>query len=188
MALLDCSHAAHLYDHSPSGDGLGLLTDADEGVHAGVTEDMELVLFIGIQATGKSSFYRERFFGTHVRVNLDMLKTRRRESLLVAACLEGKTSFVVDNTNVTCEDRARYIPAAKANGFTIRGYFFQSRVVDALARNAKREGKARVPDIAIHGARGRLELPAMAEGFDSLQFVQLAGCNQFTVEEWKNEV
>ena len=149
---------------------------------------MELVLFIGIQATGKSSFYRERFFGTHVRVNLDMLKTRRRESLLVAACLEGKTPFVVDNTNLTREDRARYITPAKAHGFTIQGYFFQSRVADALTRNATREGKARVPDLAIRGARGRLELPAMAEGFDSLQFLQLADRNQFTLEEWKNEV
>ena len=44
---------------------------------------MEIILFIGIQATGKSSFFRERFFRTHVRVNLDMLKTRHREKLLV---------------------------------------------------------------------------------------------------------
>ena len=56
---------------------------------------MEMVLFIGIQATGKSSFYLERFFRTHVRVNLDMLKTHHREDLLVKACLEGKTPFVV---------------------------------------------------------------------------------------------
>ena len=52
---------------------------------------MEAVLFIGIQATGKSSFYLERFFRTHVRFNGDMLRTRHREELLVQACLEGKT-------------------------------------------------------------------------------------------------
>ena len=33
---------------------------------------MEMVLFVGIQATGKPSFYLERFFRTHVRINLDM--------------------------------------------------------------------------------------------------------------------
>ena len=49
---------------------------------------MELVVFIGIQATGKSSFYLDRFFRTHVRVNLDMLKTRNREQILVRACIE----------------------------------------------------------------------------------------------------
>ncbi len=62
---------------------------------------MELILFIGIQATGKSSFYLERFFRTHVRINGDMLKTRHREELLVRACLEGKTPFVVDKMNLT---------------------------------------------------------------------------------------
>lgn len=149
---------------------------------------MELILFIGIQATGKSSFYRERFFGTHVRVNLDMLKTRRREALLVTACLAGKTPFVVDNTNLTRKDRARYIAAAKANMFMVRGYFFQSRTTDALARNAARAGKARVPDLAIRGASGQLELPSAEEGFASLHFVRLEGSNQFIVEEWKHEV
>src|ERR1044071_3072409 len=104
---------------------------------------MELILFIGIQATGKSSFYRERFYRTHVRVNLDMLKTRHREKLLVTACLEGKTAFLVDNTNLTREDRLRYIVPAKAAGFVIHGYFFQSRVIDALARNAVRDESER---------------------------------------------
>jgi len=49
---------------------------------------MEMVLFIGIQASGKTSFYRERFFRTHVRVNLDMLKTRGREELLINASVQ----------------------------------------------------------------------------------------------------
>jgi hypothetical protein len=32
---------------------------------------MEAVIFIGIQGTGKSSFYLEQFFHTHVRINSD---------------------------------------------------------------------------------------------------------------------
>lgn len=149
---------------------------------------MEMVLLIGIQATGKSSFYRERLFHTHVRVNLDMLTTRHREWLLITACLESKTPFVVDNNNLTRKDRARYIAAAKANQFAIQGYFFQSRAADALARNAAREGKARVPDLAIRGASRRLELPSAREGFDSLHFVRLDNTDHFIVEEWKREV
>ncbi len=31
---------------------------------------MEAVIFIGIQAIGKSSFYKRRFFRMHVRINL----------------------------------------------------------------------------------------------------------------------
>lgn len=82
----------------------------------------EAVIFMGIQAVGKSSFYKERFFRTHVRINLDMLKTRRREQALVGACLEVGQSFVVDNTNPTIEDRARYISVAREAGFVISGY------------------------------------------------------------------
>jgi predicted kinase len=70
---------------------------------------VEAVVFIGVQASGKSSFYRERFFDTHLRINLDMLKTRHRERMLLRACIEAGQSFVVDNTNPSVEERARYI-------------------------------------------------------------------------------
>ena len=40
---------------------------------------MEVLVLMGLQATGKSSFYRERFFRTHVRISLDLLRTRARE-------------------------------------------------------------------------------------------------------------
>jgi predicted kinase len=147
---------------------------------------MELVLFIGIQATGKSSFYLERFYRTHVRVNLDMLKTRFREQLLVKACVDGKTKFVVDNTNLTRAERGHYITEARQAGFRVVGYFFQSRVSDALQRNSQRTGDQRVPDKAIHGAIGRLELPLRNEGYDQLHFVRLNPDNTFTVEAWKD--
>ncbi|MCB9352743.1 MAG: ATP-binding protein, partial [Lewinellaceae bacterium] len=32
---------------------------------------MEGILFIGIQASGKSTFYKERFFNSHLRISLD---------------------------------------------------------------------------------------------------------------------
>ena len=146
---------------------------------------MELVLFIGIQATGKSTFYKERFYRTHVRVNYDMLKTRHREELILKACIEGKAKFVVDNTNLTRQERARYIAPARGAGFTVVGYFFQSRVADALRRNSDRDENERVPDKGVLGASGRLERPSRAEGFDQLFFVRMNEPNGFTVEEWK---
>jgi predicted kinase len=51
---------------------------------------VDAIIFVGIQATGKSTFFKERFFDTHVRINLDMLKTRHREETLFNACLEAK--------------------------------------------------------------------------------------------------
>jgi predicted kinase len=149
---------------------------------------MELIVFIGIQATGKSSFYRERFFNTHVRLNLDMLKTAHREELLVAACLEGKTPFVVDKMNLTRAQRAQYVGPAKDASFKVVGYFFESRLADAIYRNARRSGDERIPEPGIRGASQQLELPSLKEGFDRLFFVRMDGQGGFAVEDWKDEV
>ncbi|HXJ60491.1 MAG TPA: AAA family ATPase [Verrucomicrobiae bacterium] len=148
---------------------------------------MELVLFIGIPATGKARFYRERLFRTHVRVSFDMLKSKNREQLLVSACLNGETAFVVDHTNLTREERARYINPARTARFAVHGYFFQSNVSEALARNASREVSERISEFAIRGARGRLEMPSLNEGFNRLHFVRLDARDQFVVEPWKED-
>lgn len=148
---------------------------------------MELILLMGVQATGKSTFYRERFFRTHVRVSLDMLRTRRRENLLVEACLTGGTKFLVDDTNLSSEVRGRFIAPAKSAGFRVTGYFFESKVADSLRRNAARAVAERVPDIAIQCATNRLELPAIAEGFDRLFLVRIVGGNRFDIQKWKGK-
>ena len=75
---------------------------------------MEAVIFIGLQAAGKSTFYLRRFFRTHVRINMDMLGTKHRERLLLDACLAGKQPFVIDKVNAAATDRATYIHLAKA--------------------------------------------------------------------------
>jgi predicted kinase len=87
---------------------------------------MEAVILIGIRGAGKSSFYQQGFFYTQVRINLDMLRTRRRERLLLEACLEGRQAFVIDNTNVTAEEGARYIAPAREAGFAVTGYYFRA--------------------------------------------------------------
>lgn len=112
---------------------------------------MEAVIFCGIQGAGKSTFFRNRFFDTHVRINMDMLRTRHRERLLLNACIEGKTRFVSDNTNPTAADRAPYSVPAKAAGFRIIGYYFSMNVTHAVERNAARPGSARIPPAGLFG-------------------------------------
>jgi len=146
------------------------------------------IIFTGIPASGKSSFFKERFFDTHIRINLDMLKTRHREKLLVQACIAAKQSFVVDNTNATAAERERFITPAREADFKIIGYYFSSKVQDALERNRKREGKARIPDKGVTGTAGRLELPVLIEGFDELWYVRMDGNGGFIIEEWNNEL
>lgn len=148
---------------------------------------MEAVILCGLQGSGKSTFCRGRFFDTHIRLNYDMLRTRHRESILLRACIEARQPFVSDNTNVTPEERARYITPARAAGFRVVGYYFSSRVDDARRRNARREGRARVPDAGILGMAGRLVRPRREEGFDALHYVRIAEDGAFVVEEWRDE-
>lgn len=150
---------------------------------------MEAVLFIGIQATGKSTFYKQNFVDTHIRINLDMLKTRQREAILLNACLEAKQAFVVDNTNPRRVDRQRYIPLVKAAGFTVIGYYFQSKVKEALVRNQQRIGKACIPEQGIRTTFAKLEMPSYSEAFDQLYYVTIDSEHDrhFQVYEWKND-
>lgn len=148
---------------------------------------MQAVIFIGLQGTGKSSFFLARFWRTHVRLNLDMLKTRHREALLLQACLHGQQAFVADNTSPSISERARYITPARAAHFQITGYYFPLTVAEALVRNALRADSERVPDKAIFGTNKRLQLPTYEEGFDELYRVTLNTEMKFAVEEWTDE-
>jgi predicted kinase len=149
---------------------------------------MEAVIFIGIQASGKSTFYKERFFNSHVRINLDMLRTRNREKMLFNACLAARQSFVVDNTNCTKADRRRYIAPAREAGFKVLGYYFNSGIEECRRRNAQRPESQAVPDLGLLGTRNRLELPTVDERFDRLYYVKIGSDNVFIVEDWRNEV
>jgi predicted kinase len=140
---------------------------------------MEAVILIGIPGAGKSTFYRERFFDTHVRINLDMLRTRRREQLLLEACLAAGQAFVVDNTNPLPADRARYIGAARAAGFRVVAYYFDVALRDAVGRNNLRKDRKKIPIPAIAGTQKKMQLPSQKEGFDAIYEVEVQPANQF---------
>jgi predicted kinase len=144
---------------------------------------MEAVILVGIQATGKTTFYKHHFFETHIRISLDMLKTRTRESLLLKACLAAKQPFVVDNTNIKKDDRKRYIELSKPLGFRVICYYFPAVVKEVLARNKQRTGKAVIPVPGIFGSLKRLQVPTLEEGFNALYHVSIASSNEFVITE-----
>jgi len=55
---------------------------------------MEVILLIGIQASGKSTFYKEKFFNSHIRISNDLLKTKNREKQLLEYCINTKMPIV----------------------------------------------------------------------------------------------
>lgn len=147
---------------------------------------MQLVLFIGAQATGKSTFYKQNFADTHIRLNLDMLKTRHREQCLFQACLQAKQALVIDNTNPTAADRARYIVPARAAHFRVCAYYFISDLPSALARNATRTGKACIPEVGIRATFKKLEPPEYTEDFDEIYHIYLRENGDFDCHKIEN--
>jgi predicted kinase len=145
---------------------------------------MQAVVFCGIQGAGKTSFYRRRFADTHVRLSLDMLRTRNRERILLEACIAAQQPFVVDNTNPTAAERRLYVEAAATGRFEIVGYYFRSSAQEALAINEQRAEAERLPVKGLLGTLKRLELPRLDEGFDRLFYVRMDGDGGFVEEAW----
>jgi predicted kinase len=151
---------------------------------------MELALLIGLQGSGKSSFRRDRLAG-HVVVSLDLLRNnsrpRRRQHQFIAAALSEGRSVVVDNTSPTVADRAPLIALGIAFGARVVGYFLAADLDDCLRRNALRQGRERVPDVALYATAKRLRPPSCGEGFDRLWRVRLIEGDGWEVDDWEEE-
>ena len=147
---------------------------------------MELIVFIGLQASGKSTFFSERFAATHEHVSKDLLRNNRnrRQAKLIEAALEEGSSVVVDNTNPAVEDRRTLIEVGREFGARIVGYYFESEVRRCIGRNRRRTGEAKVPDVAIYAAAKRLVPPSHSEGFDELFYVRMADDSTFDVRPY----
>jgi predicted kinase len=125
---------------------------------------MEILLFVGLQASGKTSFYRAHFAATHAHVSRDNFPNSRnpsrRQLVLIEEALRAGRPVVLDNTNPTPEDRAPVLALARTLGVPVVGYFFESQLADCKARNQGRQGIARVPDVALHATASGWTAPA----------------------------
>lgn len=149
---------------------------------------MELIIFIGLQASGKTTFFHNYFATTHQHISKDLMRNNknraRRQTQLIKEALQAGRSVVVDNTNPTVEDRALLIELGNTYSTQIIGYYFESKVNDCLERNQQRSGKARVPDVGLYTTTKRLVRPSYAEGFHQLFYVGIADNSTFNVSVW----
>jgi len=147
--------------------------------------EVELVIFVGLQASGKSTFFHECFAATHEHVSKDLFRNNknrnRRQAQLIEAALGAGSSVVVDNTNPTVEDRQPLIGLGRELGARIVGYYFEATVRGCVECNRRRTGKDRVPDVAIYATAKKLAPPSYSEGFDELFRVRLTDDSAFEV-------
>jgi predicted kinase len=146
----------------------------------------ECVILVGLPAAGKTTFYQQRFAATHAHISKDLWpksadKSTRQARELDDALAAGR-AVVVDNTNPTAVDRAAVIAAARQHGARVICYYFTSTTRESMGRNRGREGKARVPDVAIFTTAKRLAAPVKEEGFDELYQVKIVEEDGFEVQ------
>jgi len=145
----------------------------------------ELVIFVGLQAAGKTSFYRQRFAGTHLHVSKDLMPRSARDKharqlAQVESALGAGEKVVLDNTNPRAAERAALVEIAHRHGARAIAYFFPPQVADSIRRNAARTPS--VPKVAIFTTLKKLEPPAAAEGFEQIFDVRAGEDGSFSVE------
>lgn len=135
----------------------------------------ELIVFVGLQAAGKSTYYQTHLAATHMHVSKDLMTNVSnrdlRQQQVIAQALAAGRSVAVDNTSPTPATRAPLIALGRQHGARVVAYFFESIVKDAIARNSLRVGKARVPNVAIYTTAKKLVPPSLAEGFDEVRVI-----------------
>jgi len=147
----------------------------------------ECIILIGLPGAGKSSLYREKFASTHVHVSKDLwpnaAKRENRQVKLIEEALASGKSVVIDNTNPTIAERAALITIARAHGAHVIGYFFDVNTRTAIARNAERTSRCKVPNDASFTAAKRLQRPSLAAGFYQLFRVTIAKDRSYHIAE-----
>lgn len=148
---------------------------------------MDVRIFIGLQGAGKSTFFQRYFASTHVYVSRDAFHNNRqpvqRQQQLIEEALQADRSVVVDNTNPTVASRTPIIQLAQVYHATVLGYYFESSVKECLERNKQREGKARVPPVAIYATAKKLVPPTFEEGFERIYTVSIEEDGTFMIRE-----
>src|SRR5689334_16340152 len=97
---------------------------------------MEMIIFIGLQGSGKTTFYQTRLAATHKLISKDSLrnnkKPARRQTQLVEEALQANRSIVIDNTNPTLADRQSLIEQGRRYEARIIGYYFNPEVSQSI--------------------------------------------------------
>ncbi|MGW3169794.1 AAA family ATPase [Streptomyces sp. NPDC001153] len=148
--------------------------------------DVDVAVLVGLQASGKSTFYTRCLSGQYALVSKDLFprgakNKQRRQMRLVEEHLVAGRPVAVDNTNPSPQEWGTLVELAHTHGATVTAYWFPPDAAGSLRRNAAREGRDRVPDVGVLTTLKRLRKPSPADGFDEVREVRFDGRGGFDV-------
>ncbi|MER6026181.1 ATP-binding protein [Streptomyces sp. NPDC001851] len=146
----------------------------------------DVAVLVGLQASGKSTFYAQWLSDRYVLVSKDLFprgarNKQLRQLRLLAEHLAAERAVAVDNTNPSPQEWAPLVEVAHTHGATVTAYWFPPDPAGSLRRNAGREGRERVPDVGVLATMKRLRKPSRADGFDQVWEVRFDGRGGFEV-------
>src|SRR5260370_16897228 len=112
---------------------------------------MEMIILMGLQASGKSTFYRAYFAATYEHVSKDLLhrskhKNKGQEQAEhIESAFQEQRSVVVGNTNSTLQDRHRLIELGRTYGARIIRYYFPPPLTNTLTLNTHPSYRPQLP-------------------------------------------
>ena len=149
----------------------------------------ELVILVGIPASGKSTYVKDNFDG-YYRVNLDSIHkmlepkeghnrrnnkiARTIESMVIEHKLECGESVVIDATNLYADSRQKYLDMADQHGAAKKAVCFEPNVARSVAWNKKRaeDGGRDVPQHVIEKMASKYQMPTLSQGYDEIVKVE----------------
>ena len=143
-------------------------------------ETQELILLVGCQASGKSSFYREHLATEgYKHVSQDILKSKEKCLSTTEHLLTTGKSVVVDNTNPDIASRSSYIQLATKRSVPVRVFWLVTSMEHCKHNNLYRQitdktkSHQNIDDRVLNIYQNRFQEPKLGEGVKEVVKVRI---------------
>ena len=144
------------------------------------SETQELILLVGCQASGKSSFYREHLANKgYKHVSQDLLRSKDKCLSTTEHLLTTGKSVVVDNTNPDAITRSSYIQLATKHDVSVRVFWLVSSMDHCKHNNLfrqitdKSKSHQNIDDRVMNIYQSRFQEPKLEEGVKEIVKVRI---------------
>jgi bifunctional polynucleotide phosphatase/kinase len=144
-------------------------------------QSSHLVILVGAQGSGKSSFAK-KYFGNYKYINNDTLVSKKVKDAALTDAFNNNNCIIIDNTNPKKMTRKTYIDTAIKKKYKITCYYISTSIDISKHNNYYRYyvsngNVARVPTLAYNIYKKNLEMPTVDEGINEVINIDFVNSN-----------